>query len=82
MTSDPESDPQGKDEVQEYDGKVESVQGRCSEMTSIKKGPPADPRWARNLPDDAQAVKLLPQPQPPVALGLLKVNPEPCMEVT
>ena len=28
------------------------------------------------------AVKLLPQPQPPVALGLVKVKPEPCMDVT
>ena len=30
----------------------------------------------------AQAVKLLPHPHPPVALGLLKVNPEPCIELT
>ena len=30
----------------------------------------------------AQAVKLVPHPQPPVALGLLNVNPEPCIEVT
>ena len=29
-----------------------------------------------------QAVKLLPQPQPPVAFGLLKVKPEPCIELT
>ena len=29
-----------------------------------------------------QAVKLLPHPQPPVAFGLLKVKPEPCMELT
>ena len=28
------------------------------------------------------AVKLLPHPQPPVALGLLKVKPDPCIEVT
>ena len=28
----------------------------------------------------AQAEKLLPQPQPPVALGLLKVNPLPCID--
>jgi hypothetical protein len=27
-----------------------------------------------------QAVKLVPQPQPPVALGLLKVKPEPCID--
>ena len=30
----------------------------------------------------SQAVNELPQPQPPVALGLLKVNPEPCMDET
>ena len=30
----------------------------------------------------AQAVKLLPHPQPPVEFGLLKVKPEPCIEVT
>jgi hypothetical protein len=29
-----------------------------------------------------QAVKLLPHPQPPVELGLLKVKPEPCIELT
>jgi hypothetical protein len=81
VAGDPEPDPEGKGEVQEDDDKVESVQGRCSEMT-IKKGPRAESRWARNLPDDGQAVKLLPQPQPPVALGLLKVKPEPCIEVT
>jgi len=28
------------------------------------------------------AVKELPQPQPPVALGFLKVKPEPCMDET
>jgi hypothetical protein len=28
------------------------------------------------------AVKLLPHPHPPVAFGLLKVKPEPCIEVT
>ena len=26
------------------------------------------------------AVKELPQPQPPVAFGFLKTNPEPCMD--
>ncbi len=29
-----------------------------------------------------QAVNDDPQPQPPVALGLLNVKPEPCIEVT
>jgi hypothetical protein len=28
------------------------------------------------------AVKLLPHPHPPLALGLLNVNPDPCIEVT
>ena len=28
------------------------------------------------------AVKLLPHPHPPVAFGLLKVKPEPCIDVT
>ena len=31
---------------------------------------------------DGQAEKLLPHPQPPVALGFLNVKPEPCIEVT
>ena len=30
----------------------------------------------------AYAEKELPQPQPPVALGFLKVKPEPCIDVT
>ena len=29
-----------------------------------------------------QAVKLLPQPQPPVAFGFSKVNPDPCIDET
>ena len=37
---------------------------------------------ALSAPRRGQAVKELPQPQPPVALGLLKVNPEPCMDET
>ncbi len=28
------------------------------------------------------AVKLVPHPQPPVAFGLVKVKPEPCIDVT
>ena len=47
------------------------------------------PDWLRflekrrgSVPSSTQAVKELPQPQPPVAFGLLKVNPEPCMEET
>jgi hypothetical protein len=28
------------------------------------------------------AVKLVPHPHPPVAFGLLKVKPDPCIEVT
>lgn len=33
-------------------------------------------------PNACYAEKLLPQPQPPVEFGFLKVKPEPCMEVT
>jgi hypothetical protein len=29
-----------------------------------------------------QAVKLLPHPQPPLAFGLVNVNPLPCIELT
>lgn len=29
-----------------------------------------------------QALKLLPQPQPPVAFGLSNVKPEPCIDET
>lgn len=32
--------------------------------------------------DGAQAVKLVPHPHPPVALGLVNVKPDPCMELT
>jgi hypothetical protein len=32
--------------------------------------------------EPAQAVKLLPHPHPPVAFGLVNVNPDPCMDVT
>ncbi len=53
-----------------------------SGIVVMKKGPRPGWRWARNLPDGDQAVKLLPHPQPPVALGLLNVKPEPCMELT
>ena len=82
MASDPEPDPQGKDEVQDDDDEVESVQARYSRVGGNKKGPRADWRWARNLSGGDQAVKLLPQPHPPLALGLLKVKPEPCIELT
>ena len=47
-----------------------------------KKGPRAGKRWALDSIAETQAVKLVPHPQPPVALGLVKVKPEPCIEVT
>lgn len=31
---------------------------------------------------DSQALNELPQPQPPVAFGLLNVKPDPCIEET
>ncbi len=43
---------------------------------------PAGERHAGKGRRRAQAVKLLPQPQPPVAFGLWNVKPEPCIEVT
>ncbi len=48
-----------------------------------ERGPRAGWRWAPERSGAvAQAVKLLPQPQPPVALGFEKVKPEPCIEET
>ena len=43
--------------------------------------PSTDRSWSRTAPD-GYALKELPQPQPPVALGLWKVKPDPCIEVT
>jgi len=34
------------------------------------------------LPVTCYALKLLPQPHPPVAFGLLNVKPDPCIELT
>jgi len=51
----------------------------------VKRGSEIDLSLPRRCPDCAAcryAVKLLPQPQPPVALGLWKVKPEPCIDVT
>lgn len=48
-----------------------------------EKGPRAGWRWAPKASHSAnQAVKLLPQPHPPVALGFEKVNPDPCIDET
>ena len=33
-------------------------------------------------PPRRQALKLLPQPQPPVEFGLLNVKPDPCIDET
>jgi hypothetical protein len=41
------------------------------------RGPARKTKWGCDY-----ALKLLPQPQPPVALGLEKVKPDPCIEVT
>ena len=46
----------------------------------ILSWPPRSPLTAHRL--RFQAVKLLPQPHPPLALGLLKVKPDPCIELT
>jgi hypothetical protein len=48
-----------------------------------EKGPRAGWRWALEaLHGGGQAVKLLPQPHPPLAFGFEKVKPEPCIEET
>ena len=62
----------------------ESAVARCPDSGRPTAGFHArsDSAEERHLWRANQAVKELPQPQPPVALGLLKVNPEPCMEDT
>jgi hypothetical protein len=89
MAGNPETDAEGEDEVEPDDGEIESVQGRILAGAGTTTGPrktgstrltAVDPGYSAG--NGAQAVKLVPHPQPPVALGLLKVNPEPCMEVT
>ncbi len=56
---------------------------RPSRGTRAFRSVPAS-RWtpASERVDNAYAVKELPQPQPPVALGFLKVKPEPCIDDT
>src|SRR5690606_3617263 len=77
---------------------LERFGGRDHHPTSFRSGCTNDPPWvyerrARRQPprarvsaftcrDDAQAVNELPQPQPPVAFGLLNVKPEPIIVVT
>ena len=50
-------------------------------MANTKRGPSRDPfdhqPWTIGY-----AVKLLPQPQPPVAFGFSNVNPLPCIDET
>jgi hypothetical protein len=86
----PETDAEGEEEVEPDDGQIESVQGRILAGAGTTTGPrktgstrltAVDP-GKNSAGNGAQAVKLVPHPQPPVALGLVKVNPEPCMEVT
>ncbi len=50
-----------------------------------KRGPEETISWSvasRSRRYQRQALNELPQPQPPVAFGLLNVKPEPCMEET
>jgi hypothetical protein len=58
--------------------KEEDVKKAAQE--EIFSGPPRSRLTAHCY--GVQAVKLLPQPHPPVAFGLLKVKPDPCIEVT
>lgn len=45
-----------------------------------RRGPFTGPLMAHGSRLRAQAVKLLPHPHPPVAFGLLNVNPLPCID--
>ncbi len=56
-------------------------EGVASAGGETKTGPPIKPRLPFSVLR-SYAVKLLPHPHPPVAFGLLNVNPEPCMELT
>ena len=53
-----------------------SVQSRAS-ATGPARGAPEAPELRKGY-----AVNELPQPQPPVAFGFLKVKPDPCMDDT
>ena len=89
VARDPEADAEREGEVEPDDGEVECVQGTsrlAGEGGTTNEGPSAAMTGGGPLRISseraAQAVKLLPQPQPPVALGLLNVKPEPCIELT
>lgn len=51
---------------------------KCS-VSKTKGAPYGAPKHVP-LGDDDYTVKLLPHPHPPVAFGLPKVKPEPCIE--
>jgi hypothetical protein len=55
---------------------------KCRGGREKRRGGPAMCRATPFLCAVGQAVKLLPHPHPPVAFGLLKVKPEPCIELT
>jgi hypothetical protein len=83
VAGDPEADAEREREIEADDDEVETVQGPCPREGGRKRGPTASRRWAQGSGKNVnQAVKLLPHPHPPVAFGLLNVNPEPCMDVT
>ncbi len=63
------------------EGEKRKGEGVASARGKHKRGPPIKPRSPFYVPR-SYAVKLLPHPHPPVAFGLLNVNPEPCMELT
>ena len=56
--------------------------GTAGEVYNNRAHAPAGGGLSSSVGNRAQAVKLVPHPQPPVAFGLLKVNPDPCIEVT
>jgi hypothetical protein len=85
----PQPDAQREHDVQRYDDEVEGVQIEVGCWTVKSKGaaqrlsspghPPSLFIFHRSR---GHAVKLVPHPHPPVAFGLLKVKPDPCIEVT
>lgn len=59
------------------------VDGQTGNSNAGKKwGPPARAPIDHQPSTIGYAANELPQPQPPVEFGLLKVNPEPCIDET
>ena len=85
MARDPESNAKSKGEVRDDNREVEGSQGEYCRKNDSGRRTQSSPAAVLSLTRAAYghyAVKLLPHPHPPVALGLLNVKPEPCIELT